>query len=83
MKSLILFTLLTSSIFANSDQSQCEVPLGQYTDLEMVLDQFVLGNGNPNWGDWCFEGEPADVKPCYDELDQWDQWLICSGLIKK
>lgn len=80
MKLLILAFVFSLSTLAATSEQKCEMPQGKYTDLEMVLNQFVLGNGNPNWGDWCYEGEPSDSKPCNDELDQWDQWLVCTGL---
>lgn len=80
MKKIIFLGLITLSFSAISSQ-KCYPPQGKYTDLEMVLNQFVLMNGNPNWGDWCYE-EPSghDQKECTDELDAWDEWLKCSGL---
>lgn len=79
MKILLVLTMLLS-INAYARKS-CSEPAGIYTDKEMVLDQFVYGNGNPNWGDWCYEGLTIEEsRLCNFELDAWDQWVDCNGL---
>ena len=80
-----LFIAATMVAFSISSFAKCELPKGQYTDLEEVLNQFVLGNGNPNWGDWCYDSgySASEMKACGDELNAWDEWLICADLIKE
>ncbi len=79
MKLLSIITILFSLNVVQANISEkCNPPAGEFTSLETVLNQFVLNNGNPNWGDWCFEGEASQVTPCYNELDQWDSWLNCT-----
>lgn len=78
----MLLISISNFSFASS-KSNCVLPKGEFTSLEMVLNQFVLNNGNPNWGDWCYEGKVENSKPCNDELEAWDEWLICSGLVKE
>ena len=50
----------------------------------MVLDQFVLSKGNPNWRDWCFDSDysQAQANAWNQELDDWSDWPPCSGLSK-
>lgn len=78
---LILLFTLNTAIAASS----CIEPLGKYTSKEMVINQFILKNGSPNWGDWCYEGiSSQENKLCNKELDAWDSWLSCSEeLFKK
>ena len=79
MKTIIAAVLLLSLNIAHSNiGKKCSRPVGLYTGLEVVLDQFVFKNGNPNWGDWCYEMSPEEGKLCNTELNQWDEWLVCS-----
>ena len=80
--SLTLLILLNAPLI-NANES-CNLPKGEYTSLEMVLNQFVLNDANPNWGDWCYEGTREENKACNQELNQWDSWLECqdSGFVK-
>lgn len=83
MKRILVLSLMMSAIQAMAVSSTCLEPAGQYTDKEMVLDQFVRGNGNPNWGDWCYDSgyEAQEVASCNQELDAWDNWLECSDYL--
>ena len=76
---LFLFVIFISNSYA-APMAECLKPAGIYTDVEMVLNQFVFNNGNPNWGDWCFEIEPSETPICNNELDLWDKWLSCSEI---
>ena len=82
MRNLVFLVILFSTVqlYAN-EEAKCQLPAGKFTDLEMVMNQFVFNDGNPNWGDWCYEGNPEDSKSCNEELDQWDNWLKCSDLV--
>lgn len=73
--SLTLLILLNTSL-TNANES-CALPKGEFTSLEMVLNQFVFNNGNPNWGDWCYEGTLEESNACNNELNQWDKWVEC------
>ncbi|MDD0852748.1 hypothetical protein HBN50_06555 [Halobacteriovorax sp. GB3] len=77
MKVIIALSLLLS-LNVTMAKTQCEKPLGVYTDLEMVLNQFVFNNGNPNWGDWCYELESKNESiQCNEELNKWDEFVTC------
>ena len=83
MKFLIFILLMSSQLSFSNVEQKCTPPSGKYTDIKMVLDQFVLNEGSPNWGDWCYEvNSAAENKECNNELDAWDAWLQCSGLTK-
>jgi hypothetical protein len=71
---LILFTINTSNA-----ATSCNEPEGAYTTRSVVLNQFIFENGNPNWGDWCYELDSSlESNICNNELDQWDNWLSCT-----
>ena len=72
----LILILISSYTYASN--SKCALPAGNYTNIFQVLNHFVLGNGNPNWGDWCSEQSNAEKSlECNNELDQWDAWLVC------
>lgn len=76
---VVALSLGSAALFA--DTVKCPQPAGEYTQLEQVLNQFVLNNGNPNWGDWCYEHiNPEDEDLCLAELEQWNRWLECAGM---
>ena len=83
MKHLILLVFISTVVsFSAQAKNKCHAPEGKYTPLKMVLDQFVLGNGNPNWGDWCYDSgyEKSEESRCASELKAWDNWLVCAGI---
>ncbi len=79
MKLIMMPILLLSfnNAFANISE-KCQPPAGVYTSMEMVLNQFVFNNGNPNWGDWCYETSLQQSRVCISELNEWDRWLSCT-----
>lgn len=80
MKVFLIITLLSLNILHANAAQNCNPPEGEYTDLEMVLNQFIFNDGNPNWGDWCFEvNTDQESRDCVTELNQWDNWLECSS----
>lgn len=81
MKTLLMTIAILTSYVSLADSTKCHPPVGKYTDIKSVMNQFVLNDGNPNWGDWCYEvSTAAESKECNTELDKWDQWLECAGL---
>lgn len=77
MKLISTIVLVLSMNLAVAND-QCNQPAGTYTDLDMVLNQFVFDNGNPNWGDWCYElDNEIQGQECNEELNQWDAFIDC------
>ena len=76
-KILILVTLLSFNLTHANISEKCNQPSGEYTDLLSVLNQFVFNDGNPNWGDWCYELSSGGNE-CVKELNNWDSWLVCT-----